>query len=116
MESYLDLLQEFTSGYHVACQTAAEVYERKESVLKTRIAFLDVNLASPAESGLDVAHWLRSNGYQGKIYFLTGQVYDSELTDKIKAMNADILAKPFDIDKFIQIIDDGSEDTNSSSV
>lgn len=113
MESYLDILDAFTSAYPIACHSVKEVYALRDSVLKTKIAFLDLNLATPQESGLDVAQWLKDNGYEGKIYFLTGQVHDSKLISEIKKIDAEILSKPFDIEQFIGLVDSPSDDEDS---
>ncbi len=115
MESYLEIIESFTDSYPVACSTVVEVFTRKDSVLKTNVAFLDLNLATPKESGLDVAHWLRKNNYTGKIYFLTGQVAHLQLNDEISKLDAKILHKPFDMEEFIQIANDGSSDQDRNS-
>lgn len=62
------------------------------------LAFLDVNLGTGAETGLDAYDWLKENGFQGKTIFFTGHARNYPLLQaKLEEQNVDILEKPAEL-------------------
>jgi len=57
-------------------------------------AILDVNLGPSQPSGLDVATWLRGQGYAPKIVFITGHAPDHPLVRAIAGEHGEVLEKP----------------------
>ena len=70
---------------------------QKEQVLGCGLALLDVNLGAKVPSGLDAYHWLRENGFGGRIVFLTGHARSHPLVRQAYDLSqARILSKPVD--------------------
>jgi FixJ family two-component response regulator len=83
-----------------ACVSVGSVdamVRQKEQVLGCGLALLDVNLGPGAPSGLDAYHWLRENGFGGRIVFLTGHARSHPLVRQAYDLSqARILSKPVD--------------------
>lgn len=52
--------------------SVAELIDQRVQALAAELAILDINLGPDAPSGLDAYHWLRQQGFGGRIVFLTG--------------------------------------------
>lgn len=52
--------------------SVAELIDQRVQALAAELAILDINLGPDAPSGLDAYHWLREQGFGGRIVFLTG--------------------------------------------
>ena len=76
--------------------------EALEQVLRLtpEILFLDVEM--PLMSGFELLHQLQTNGYRGKIVFVTA--YDHYSIKAIRANAFDYLVKPVDVDELRQCI------------
>lgn len=82
-----------------------EMFSKEEDVLKSDMAFLDINLGSHQPSGVQAYRWLRSLGYNKPVYFLTGHAVDSEETREAHIFDeAQVLLKPVAAQNLIQII------------
>jgi FixJ family two-component response regulator len=83
-----------------ACVSVGSVeamVQQKDQVLGCELALLDVNLGAGVPSGLDAYHWLRENGFGGRIVFLTGHARSHPLVRKAYDLTqARILSKPVD--------------------
>ncbi len=67
----------------------------EDSVLKSDMAFLDINLGPEKQTGVDVYHWLRGHGYRRPIYFLTGHAKMSPEVQQAEALgDVVVLTKP----------------------
>jgi FixJ family two-component response regulator len=58
----------------VLARSVDDLVRDKDEVLRRRLALLDINLGPGVPSGLDARDWLRSQGFSGKIAFLTGHL------------------------------------------
>ncbi|KFE68274.1 putative two-component response regulator protein [Hyalangium minutum] len=100
-----------------ACVSAGSVeamVRQKEQVLGCELALLDVNLGAQAASGLDAYHWLRENGFGGRIVFLTGHARSHPLVRQAHALTqAQVLSKPIDAKVLMALVGkgDGSRGT-----
>lgn len=80
-----------------------------DTVLKSDLIFLDINLGPRSPSGLDVFRWLRKNGYVRKIYFLTGHArHAPEVREAEACDDAVVLSKPFPYKDLLTLIQSGS--------
>ena len=97
-----------------ACVSAGSfdaMVRQKEQVLGCALALLDVNLGARAPSGLDAYHWLRENGFAGRIVFLTGHARYHPLVRQARELtHAQVLAKPVDAKVLMALVreSDGS--------
>lgn len=66
----------------------------RSEVLQTKMAILDINLGNEQPTGVDAFHWLKSQGYTGKIYFLTGHAKSHPLVQAACDIGAEIWSKP----------------------
>lgn len=79
----------------VSCDSLEDVVRSSDQVLNTNMAFLDINLGPQKPSGLEVYRWLRKQGYQKPIYFLTGHGANAPEVIEAKALGAvRVLTKP----------------------
>ena len=99
------------------CVSAASfeaMVREKEQVLGCGLALLDVNLGAKAPSGLDAYHWLRENGFGGRIVFLTGHARSHPLVRQAHELTqARVLSKPIDAKDLMALVGkpDGSRGT-----
>jgi ActR/RegA family two-component response regulator len=69
-------------------------------------AILDINLGPGLPSGIDAYEWLRSNGYAGRIVFLTGHASTHPLViEATQIGDAEIFSKPVDPDQIQTIVE-----------
>lgn len=63
-----------------------------------------VNLENGEASGVDAFYWLKDQGYQGKICFLTGHGKTHPLVTQASEMGAEIWTKPMYANKLCAAI------------
>ncbi len=103
------LLCELLVGSGAKACVSANSFEvmvrHKEQVLGCGLALLDVNLGSRAPSGLDAYHWLRENGFAGRIIFLTGHARHHPLVRQAHELaHAQVLSKPVDAKVLMSLV------------
>lgn len=81
-EEFLEVMKVFVSATcqceAIICPNFEIMYERAEEILKSDMAFLDINLGVHQPSGVQAYRWLRSQGYDKPVFFLTGHAKDSD--------------------------------------
>ena len=93
----------------VGCDAVATVEEMRATVAGSTGAFdlaiLDVNLGPDRESGLDAYHWLRQQGFTGRITFLTGHGRSHPLVgEALRAGDATVQDKPITMGAFRSLL------------
>ncbi|AZZ36179.1 response regulator [Bdellovibrio sp. qaytius] len=89
----------------ITASSLSAVQEQKEKILKCQLAILDVNLGADRPSGVDVAEWLRTNDFKGKIVFLTGHaVSDPEVLAATKVPETTVVAKPIGLGQLLGFV------------
>jgi FixJ family two-component response regulator len=74
--------------------------------LECGLAIVDVNLGPSKASGLDVLRWLRQNGYQGRIVFLTGHGRGNPQVDQARhAGDVQVLSKPIAAEALMALVE-----------
>jgi CheY-like chemotaxis protein len=69
------------------------------------LAILDINLGPSQPSGLDVYHWLRREGFPGRIAFLTGHASSHPLVAEARRLGeAAVLQKPVSVDEIMNLV------------
>ena len=82
------------------------VQQQKDKILNCELAILDVNLGAERPSGVNVAQWLRDNGFKGKIVFLTGHaVSDPEVLAATRMPNTKVVAKPIGLPQLLGFVE-----------
>ena len=72
-----------------------ELLDARDAALRCDIALLDVNLGAGLPSGIDAYRWLRENGFQGTIAFLTGHARTHPLVQQASDIaDVNVLEKP----------------------
>ncbi|AZZ36336.1 hypothetical protein CIK05_05875 [Bdellovibrio sp. qaytius] len=71
-----------------------DLVAHRTEVLQTKMAILDINLGADQVTGVDVFHWLKDQGYTGKICFLTGHAKAHPMVQAASEIGAEIWAKP----------------------
>ena len=65
----------------------------------------DVNLGDDQPTGVEVARWLRNNGYAHSIVFLTGHASsDARVLEASKMPRTRILSKPVPADELVALL------------
>jgi FixJ family two-component response regulator len=82
----------------------SELESQKSDVLGAAIAILDINLGPNEPNGIDAYRWLMTNGFNGKILFLTGHARSSPLVAESTALGAEVMEKPVETAKLISIV------------
>lgn len=83
-----------------------DIQDRKEKILNCHLAILDVNLGAEKPSGVNVAQWLRTNGFKGKIIFLTGHAVSApEVKAAVNMPDTKVVAKPIGLTQLLNVIE-----------
>jgi FixJ family two-component response regulator len=89
----------------VGVGTFEEVVALGDEALGCAVAILDINLGPDRKSGIDAYTWLRSNGYTGRIVFLTGHADTHPLVVEAQRLgDVEILSKPIEPDCLLSIV------------
>ncbi|MCM2351988.1 MAG: response regulator [Pseudobdellovibrio sp.] len=114
MDDDIDLLEVLQETLVTLCKvdqviTATSmdsVQQQKDKILNCELAILDVNLGAERPSGVNVAEWLRANGFKGKIVFLTGHaVSDPEVLAATRMPNTKVVAKPIGLPQLLGFVE-----------
>lgn len=114
MDDDIDLLEVLQETLVTLCKvdqviTATSmdaVQKQKEKILGCELAILDVNLGAERPSGVNVAEWLRDNGFKGKIIFLTGHaISDPEVLAATRMPNTKVVAKPIGLSQLLGFVE-----------
>lgn len=114
MDDDIDLLEVLQETLVTLCKvdqiiTATSmdtVQKQKEKILDCELAILDVNLGAERPSGVNVAEWLRDNGFKGKIVFLTGHaISDPEVLAATRMPNTKVVAKPIGLSQLLGFVE-----------
>lgn len=81
-----------------------QLIAHRTDVLQTKMAILDINLGSDQPTGVDAFHWLKSQGYTGKICFLTGHAKTHPMVQVASEIGAEIWTKPMYAETLCQAI------------
>ena len=108
-EDLLELVKlyiERLCGCHaVTAQSMHEVETHADEAFACELAFLDINLGPNEPNGLDVFRWLRANGFDHPIYFLTGHARNNPLVAEAERLGgAKVLSKPIAADELKNVI------------
>lgn len=100
-----ELLMASGAAACVSVRSLEELIRQKEQVLGCGLAVLDVNLGARAPSGLDAYHWLRGNGFGGRIVFLTGHARSHPLVRQAHELtHVQVLSKPIDAKTLMALV------------
>lgn len=104
-EDYLDVMKVFVQAacnYEaITCTNIENMQDRMEEILKSEMAFLDINLGVNQPSGVQAYRWLRSHGYTKPVFFLTGHGKDSNenkqasIFEEVRVIQKPIAAQEF---------------------
>lgn len=112
LEDDLDLLEsldatitELLGRGTVGAQSYEEMVALRSQALACSVALLDINLGPRQKDGLDAYEWLRREGFEGRILFLTGHARTHPLVARVHALGeAVILQKPLAASELILAI------------
>jgi DNA-binding NtrC family response regulator len=94
----------------VACDAVATVEQMRATMARSGgavdVAVLDVNLGGGHESGVDAYHWLRENGFSGRVAFLTGHGRTHPLvSEALRIGDATVRDKPITMRAFRELLE-----------
>lgn len=81
-----------------------DLKNHRDEVLQTKIAIIDINLGSEEPTGVEAFRWLKSQGYSGKICFLTGHVGAHPMVQEASEVGVEIWSKPMFASKLCEAI------------
>lgn len=100
-----DVISRITSRRVLALASVENLKIEIQNALKTKLAFLDINLGLNAPNGLDAFQLLFLQGYGGRVFFLTGHARNHPLVKAVEKLgHAEILIKPVSIEKLLQYV------------
>lgn len=99
-DALADMLMLAARRSSVRCASFEELDGERERVLACTLAIVDVNLGPRRRTGLDACHWLRQNGFAGRIIILTGHgTGDPLVRQACERAGAELLLKPIGLDE-----------------
>ncbi|AZZ35603.1 hypothetical protein CIK05_01910 [Bdellovibrio sp. qaytius] len=106
---FLEVMKVFIENISTCSAITASNFEymlaQEELILKSDMAFLDINLGLHQPSGVQAYRWLRSLGYNKPVFFLTGHAIDSDETKEAHTFEGTkILRKPISPQELLQLI------------
>jgi len=105
-EMFVDLVNLVLGRRCIGVASYDELMAHADEALNCRVAIIDINLGANRPSGIDVYTWLRNNGFNGRIAFLTGHASHHPLVVEAKRMGgAAILSKPIDADRLRALVE-----------
>lgn len=109
-EDLRELMKEITSSMgveeHVVAGGLRELEGQREAALRCALAILDVNLGPGAPTGVDVHHWLRREGFDGRIVFLTGHAeHDPRVRAAAEIPGTRVLRKPIGMADLAKVLE-----------
>ena len=88
-------------------RSVAEAKARRSEVMACGLAILDINLGHGVPSGVDAYHWLRDQGFAGRIVFLTGHAHDLPLVRRATQLgDAEVYLKPITADALKDLVEE----------
>lgn len=85
--------------------SVAELMERRDEALRCSLAILDVNLGFGEPTGIDAREWLRANGFEGRVVFLTGHARQHPaLRSEAEREGLQVLEKPVDPETLVALV------------
>jgi len=88
----------------LVARSLAEVQAQRAGALVAELAIFDVNLGHGNATGVDVHHWLRSEGFVGRSIFLTGHAQHHPLVRAAaETAGTTIVSKPLDLDHLVRL-------------
>ncbi len=94
-ETFTDLVGTVFERSCFGCRSYEELLALGDQALSCGVAILDINLGPEVRSGLDAYVWLRKQGFEGRIVFLTGHASSHPLVVEASRLgDADVVAKP----------------------
>jgi FixJ family two-component response regulator len=106
LEVMSTVVQELCARTVVRAESLAQLKTLEKEALASGVAILDINLGVNEPNGVDAYHWLRQNGYQGRIYFFTGHANSHPLVAQAsKFGDAKMLSKPIEVDDLVKLIE-----------
>jgi FixJ family two-component response regulator len=88
----------------IAVESVAELIRRGADVLAAKLVILDVNLGPGQPSGVDALEWLRSQGFAGRVVFLTGHADTHPLVREARDRGCTLLRKPVRFEELEELV------------
>lgn len=113
-EDYLEVIKVFVQAacdYEaITCANIENMQSRIDEILKSEMAFLDINLGLNQPSGIQAYRWLRSQGYNKPVFFLTGHGKDSDEAKQASIFEeVRVIQKPIPPQDFRDLIESAYE-------
>jgi len=89
----------------VTARSLDEIKTLAAQALDCRMAIVDINLGPDAPNGVEVYRWLRSQGFERPIFFLTGHARTFPLVVEAERLgDVQVLQKPLASAELVKII------------
>ncbi|MEZ0391998.1 MAG: response regulator [Pseudobdellovibrionaceae bacterium] len=72
----------------------SQIKEKFSSGHSCKVVILDIDLGPGQPSGIDIFQWLQSQGFKGKMFFLTGHGMSHPFSQEAKKLGIQIFEKP----------------------
>jgi CheY-like chemotaxis protein len=91
---------------HISAGSLSEVAKLGAALAQLDVALLDINLGTGQPSGVDVAKWLKDQGYAPRIIFITGHAPEHPLVNAAGSTGR-VLEKPIPPKELLRIVRGG---------
>jgi DNA-binding NtrC family response regulator len=89
----------------ISVSSLEDLIQHSDEVLACELIILDMNLGT-ATSGLDAYRWLSDQGFNEKVFFLTGYDNSNEMVAEAYGEGIEIYQKPLETNKFLSLVSD----------
>jgi len=105
LDSLKMIVEIMTEHRAILAKSLNEVIALGETALNCDSVILDIRLRAGKPSGIDVYHWLRTQGFTRTIHFLTGHSPDQpEVIEASGLVNTKVHFKPINANLLVKII------------
>jgi FixJ family two-component response regulator len=105
IDSLADVLGLASQAVCLGVRSLEELVANREQALGASLVIIDINLGGGRPSGLDAYHWLKEQGYTGRVAFLTGHARSHPLVDEARRLGGvPVLQKPIAINDLLRLV------------
>lgn len=103
-KDFADVLCDILNDNHLVAESCYSGYDAVERVRQKLfdVTFLDVKM--PEKDGVETLREIKRIRPESRIVMMTGYSMDEQLQRAIEESSSDVIFKPFDIDKVIELI------------
>jgi len=106
LDSMVAIVEGFYKRPCITATSVREMVDQSDQVLRSELAFLDINLGAGNPSGVAGYRWLKKKNYHGRVVFFTGHAHSHpQVQEALRLGDADVVQKPVPIGALLKLIE-----------